>query len=115
MTYLILFSFIMQKITPFLWFDKQAEEAARFYTGLFKNGSMGKVISYPDGSPDAKPGGEVLTLDFTIDGINIGAMNAGPIFTINPSVSFFVTCQSVEEVEKYWNVLIEGGKSLMEL
>ncbi len=104
----------MQKITPFLWFDTQAEQAATFYTTLFKNGSIKTTNRYPEGSPGGMAG-SVMTVAFTIDGTEFAAINAGPIFTINPSVSFFVTCQSAEEVEKYWNALIDGGKSLMEL
>lgn len=105
----------MQKITPFLWFDNQAEAAAQFYTQLFKNSSMGAVTHYPEGSPGGAAG-TVMTVSFSLDGTQFAAINAGPIFKPNPSVSFYVTCSSAEEVENYRNALIaDGGASLMEL
>ncbi len=104
----------MQKITPFLWFDKEAEDAAKFYTTLFKNASIGTVARYPGDTPGG-PEGAVMTVAFTIDGTNFTAINAGPMFSTNPSVSFYVTCASEEEVDSYWKALSEGGKVLMEL
>lgn len=107
----------MQKITPFLWFDKQAEEAAKFYTTLFKNGSIGTITHYPEGMEDVSgmPASSVMTVGFNIDGTEFGAMNAWPTFKTNPSVSFYVTCQTAEELDKYREALSEGGKVLMEL
>lgn len=107
----------MQKITPFIWFDNQAEEAAQFYTSLFKNSSIGKIARYPEGMEEVsgQPANSVMTVAFTIDGTEFAAMNAWPIFKPNPSVSFFVTCQSADEAEKYRSVLSQGGKVLMEL
>lgn len=107
----------MQKITPFLWFDNQAEEAAKFYTSLFKNWSIGKITLYTEGMEEVskKPLGSVMVVEFEIDGLQLAAMNGWPFFKVNPSISFYVTCQSVEEIDTYWNALIDGGKALMEL
>jgi predicted 3-demethylubiquinone-9 3-methyltransferase (glyoxalase superfamily) len=96
-----------QRITPFLWFDGQAEEAARFYTSIFANSRIGKISRYPKGSPS--PEGSVMTVDFELDGVPFIGLNAGPMFKFNESVSFMVSCKNQEEVDHYWDRLLEGG------
>ncbi len=97
----------MQKISPCLWFDNQAEEAANFYVSIFKNGKIGKTLRYGEGAPF--PVGTVLTITFEIDGVSFTALNGGPHFKFNEAVSFVVDCKSQEEVDYYWNRLLEGG------
>jgi predicted 3-demethylubiquinone-9 3-methyltransferase (glyoxalase superfamily) len=97
----------MQKITPFLWFDDQAEEAAAFYVSVFKNSRIEGVRRYGAGSPG--PEGSVMTVTFRLDGQEFTALNGGPIFTFSPAVSFFVTCETQEEVDDYWAKLSAGG------
>jgi two-component system sensor histidine kinase QseC len=100
---------IKQKITPFLWFDKEAEEAANFYTSIFKDSSIDSTSYYDDGM--SLPAGTILTVGFTLNGIKFTALNGGPIFKFNESVSFVVHCDSQEEVDYYWdNLLKDGGK-----
>jgi predicted 3-demethylubiquinone-9 3-methyltransferase (glyoxalase superfamily) len=99
----------MQKITPFLWFDDNAEEAMNLYTSLFHDGEITSVNRI--GGEDAA----ILTGSFRIGGLEISVMNAGPEFTFTPSVSFYVTCESADEIEKLWNGLVEGGGVLMPL
>ncbi|HVP19655.1 MAG TPA: VOC family protein [Spirochaetia bacterium] len=103
----------MQKITPFLWFDTQAEEAAKFYTSLFDNSKIGGVRRYGDAGPG--PRGQVMTLSFQLDGMTFMALNGGPQFTFTPAVSFFVTCRTEQEIDALWKKLSKGGKVLMEL
>ena len=91
----------MQKITPFLWFDTQAEEAMKFYTSIFKNS---KILSTMPG-----PDGKVMTGTFELNGQEFMALNAGPQFKFTEAISFFVNCENQEEVDYYWNKLIEGG------
>ncbi|HEX9274655.1 MAG TPA: VOC family protein [Candidatus Binatia bacterium] len=98
----------MPKITPFLWYDSNAEEAAKFYTSVFKNSKMGKVTRYGDGGP--RPKGTVMTASFTIEGEEFVALNGGPIFRFNESVSFVVHCGTQEEVDYFWEKLSEGGQ-----
>lgn len=107
----------MQKITPFLWFDNQAEEAVEFYKSVFKNSKREKSTHYNEASSNAsgQPKGSVMTVPFQIYGQNFIALNGGPIFKFNPSVSFFVNCKTVGEVEKLWDKLSVGGKALMPL
>ena len=97
----------MPKITPFLWFDTQAEEAARFYTSIFKNSKIRSIARYPEGSPASA--GTVMTVGFELDGQEFTALNAGPIFKFNESISFVVHCETQTEVDEYWNKLLEGG------
>ena len=97
----------MQKITPCLWFDDQAEEAARFYTSIFKNSKIGKISHYGEGAP--KPKGSVLTVQFKLDGQEFIALNGGPQFTFSEAVSFSVRCETQAEVDRYWQLLAEGG------
>ncbi len=103
----------MQKITPFLWFDTQAEEAANFYASLFDGSKIGSVRRYGDAGPGPK--GQVITLTFQIAGLDVMALNGGPVFSFTPAVSFFVTCSSEQEIDALWKKLSAGGKVLMEL
>jgi predicted 3-demethylubiquinone-9 3-methyltransferase (glyoxalase superfamily) len=98
----------MQKITPFLWFDDKAEEAMNFYTSIFKNSKIIGVSRYGDGAP--RPKGMVMTATFEIEGMQFTALNGGPEFAFTPAVSFYVACNSQEEVDYFWNKLTEGGK-----
>lgn len=97
----------MPKITPFLWFDNQAEEAAKFYTSVFKNSKMGEVRRYGDAGPGPK--GSVMTASFSIEGVEFTALNAGPLFKFNESVSFVVHCKTQAEVDEYWSKLTADG------
>ena len=97
----------MQKITPFLWFDDQAEEAMNFYTSIFKNSKIGQVSRYGDAGPGPK--GSVMVGTFTIEGQEFMALNGGPIYNFTPAMSFVVNCETQEEVDYYWDKLIAGG------
>ena len=101
----------LQRITPFLWFDTQAEEAARFYTSVFKNSKMGGASRYSDEGSQAagRPKGSVMTVDFELDGQPFVAINGGPHFKFTEAVSFVVSCETQEEIDHYWNKLSEGG------
>lgn len=98
----------MKKITPFLWFNGQAEEAVNFYVSVFKNSSMGRVKRYGDAGPGPK--GSVMSVEFQLDGQNFIALNGGPQFTFSPAVSFFVNCETQEEVDELWEKLSAGGQ-----
>jgi predicted 3-demethylubiquinone-9 3-methyltransferase (glyoxalase superfamily) len=96
----------MNKITPFLWFDYQAEEAMNFYVSVFKNSKAGQVSRGPDG--------KVFTVTFNLDGQEFMALNAGPQFKFNEAISFFVDCKTQEEVDYYWTTLsTDGGEESM--
>src|SRR5438067_19501 len=97
----------MQKITPCLWFDNEAEEAANFYTSVFPDSKILDISRYGEGGP--KPAGSVLTVSFEIDGQPFTALNGGPEFKFTEAVSFQVSCRTQEEVDDYWNALTEGG------
>jgi predicted 3-demethylubiquinone-9 3-methyltransferase (glyoxalase superfamily) len=97
-----------QKITPFLWYDTEAEEAMNLYISIFKDAEVKDLRRYPDGAPGGMSG-KVMTCTFTLFGQEFIALNAGPHFKFNESVSFFVTCENQEEVDKYWNALIADG------
>jgi predicted 3-demethylubiquinone-9 3-methyltransferase (glyoxalase superfamily) len=97
----------MQKITPFLWFDSQAEEAMNFYVSIFKNSKIGKVSRCGDSGPGPK--GSVMTAEFELDGQKFIALNGGPIFKFNESISFMVNCETQQEVDELWGKLLEGG------
>ena len=100
----------MPKQVPCLWFDGQAEEAAQHYTSIFPNSSIGDITRYgPDMSPPMKEG-DVLTVDFTLDGQPYTGLNGGPQFPFNESVSFQIMCDDQEEADHYWNRLTEGGE-----
>ena len=98
----------MQKVTPFLWFDDQAEEAARFYVSLFPNSRIERVNRSAADTP-AGPAGKVLTVDFTLAGNRFIALNGGPVFQFNEAVSFQIACQDQAEVDRLWSALAEGG------
>ena len=100
----------MSKITPCLWFDGDAEEAAKFYTSLFPNSGIDGVQRSPADNPST-PAGAVLTVDFTLDGQKFVGLNGGPEFTFSEAVSFMIDCQDQAEVDRYWDALIEGGGS----
>ena len=99
----------MPKITPFLWFDSQAEEAANFYVSLFANSKILNVSRYGDGGPGRK--GSVMVVDFELDGQRVSALNGGPHYKLSEAFSFMVDCKSQEEVDRYWDKLIAGGGS----
>jgi predicted 3-demethylubiquinone-9 3-methyltransferase (glyoxalase superfamily) len=101
----------MQKITPFLWFDDQAEDAAKFYTSVFKNSKVGKVFRYTKETAEktGKPVGSVLTIEFEIDGQKFVALNGGPRFKFNESISFVVNCETQAEVDYFWDKLAADG------
>ena len=98
----------MQKITPFLWFNDQAEEAMNFYTAIFKNSKISSVSRYGEGGP-GQPG-SVMTATFELDGQEFMALNGGPLFTFTEAISFFVNCETQAEVDELWEKLTEGGE-----
>src|SRR4051812_3395819 len=98
----------MSRIAPCLWFDTQGEEAATFYTSVFPNSSITKVSHYGEAGP--REAGMVLTVEFELDGKPFTALNGGPDFTFNESISFQIACADQDEVDYYWNALSDGGK-----
>jgi predicted 3-demethylubiquinone-9 3-methyltransferase (glyoxalase superfamily) len=98
----------MQKIAPCLWFDGKAEEAMKFYTSIFKNSKVGKISYYGEAGPGKK--GSVLAVTFELDGQEFMGLNGGPNFTFSPAISFFVKCETQEEVDYYWDKLLQGGQ-----
>jgi predicted 3-demethylubiquinone-9 3-methyltransferase (glyoxalase superfamily) len=103
----------VQKITPFLWFDNQAEEAMNFYTSIFRNSKIGDVTRYGEAGPGPK--GAVMTATFQLEGQEFMVLNGGPEFTFTPAISFFVTYETHQELDGLWEKLAEGGTVLMEL
>jgi predicted 3-demethylubiquinone-9 3-methyltransferase (glyoxalase superfamily) len=101
---------ITQKITPFLWFDTNAEEAVNFYTSIFKNSSIDGKSYYGEGGPGPK--GSVMVVAFTLNGQKFTALNGGPIYKFTEAISFMVNCESQEEVDHYWSRLTEGGEEV---
>jgi predicted 3-demethylubiquinone-9 3-methyltransferase (glyoxalase superfamily) len=101
----------MQKITPFLWFDDQAEEAVKFYTSIFKNSKVGRILRYSGEAAKAsgRPVGSVLTIEFELEGQKFTALNGGPQFKFNESISFVVHCETQEEVDYSWEKLTANG------
>jgi predicted 3-demethylubiquinone-9 3-methyltransferase (glyoxalase superfamily) len=99
---------LQQKITPFLWYTSQAEEAARFYASVFPDSRVTRVVSMPSESPSGPPG-SVQVVDFLLFGQPFVAMSAGPMDPFNHAISFVVNCDSQAEVDRYWNGLLEGG------
>jgi predicted 3-demethylubiquinone-9 3-methyltransferase (glyoxalase superfamily) len=97
----------MQKVSPFLWFDGQAEEAANFYISLFENSRITHVSRYGEGGP--APKGTAMSVTFELDGREYMALNGGPHFKFTPAISLFVKCESQEEVDSYWDKLIADG------
>ncbi len=101
----------MQKITPFLWFDNQAEEAVDFYTSIFKNSKIGKITRYPKSAEEVsgKPAGSVMTVEFKLEDQEFTAINGGPPFKFTEAVSFVINCRTQEELDYYWAKLTEEG------
>ena len=101
----------IQKITPFLWFDNQAEEAVSFYTSIFKNSRIVSIARYGEEGAEAsgRPKGTVMTIAFQLDGQEFVALNGGPIFKFTEAISFVVNCESQDEVDHYWEKLSGGG------
>src|SRR4051812_29746215 len=101
----------MQKITPFLWFDNNAEEAAKFYTSLFKDSKITHVARYGDDSSEAsgRPAGSVMTVSFELEGQKFMALNGGPIFKFTEAISFMVECEDQKEIDHLWSKLTENG------
>jgi predicted 3-demethylubiquinone-9 3-methyltransferase (glyoxalase superfamily) len=100
--------FIMPKITPYLWFDNNAEEAIQFYSSIFKNSKTVNVTRYGEGGP--LPKGTLMSATFEVEGQQFMALNGGPHFKFNEAISFFVKCETQEEVDELWEKLSEGGE-----
>jgi predicted 3-demethylubiquinone-9 3-methyltransferase (glyoxalase superfamily) len=98
----------MQNITPFLWFDDNAEEAMNFYVSIFKNSRVGNVTRYGEAGPGPK--GSVMSATFQLDGQEFYALNGGPVFKFTPAISFFVNCETQAEVDELWERLSAGGE-----
>ena len=101
----------IQKISPFLWFDDKAEEAAKFYVSIFSNSKMGNISRYgEDGSVvTGRPKGSVMTVSFQIEGQEFSAINGGPVFKFTEAISFVVNCETQKEVDEFWEKLSKGG------
>ena len=97
----------MQKISPFLWFDSNAEEAANFYVAIFKDSKVLKIARYGEAGPG--PAGSVMVVNFQIEGQDFIALNGGPLFKFTEAISFVISCQTQEEVDHYWNKLTADG------
>src|SRR5437773_4058457 len=104
----------MQKITPFLWFDNQAEEAVKFYTSIFKNSKTLDVTHYGDEGPkvSGRPKGSVMTIKFQLDGQEFIALNGGPHFKFTEAISLVVNCQTQQELDEFWQKLSAGGQEV---
>ena len=102
---------VVQRITPCLWFDDQAEEAARFYTGIFRNSKVVNITRYSDEGQEihGRPAGSVMVVAFELDGQAFTALNGGPVFKFNEAISFQINCDTQEEVDYYWEKLAQGG------
>lgn len=100
----------MQKITPFLWFDNQAEEAVNFYLSIFKNSKILSMTRYSEAGPG--PQGSVMTIKFQLDGQEFVALNGGPVFKFTEAISFVVNCEMQEEVDEYWEKLADEGEEV---
>ena len=98
----------MQKITPFLWFDDQAEEAADFYVSVFRNSWIMSVSRYPDGGPG--PAGTAMSVTFTLDGLEFQALNGGPEYSFTEAISLYVTAETQDEIDDLWGKLTDGGE-----
>jgi predicted 3-demethylubiquinone-9 3-methyltransferase (glyoxalase superfamily) len=101
----------MPKISPFLWFDKEAEEAAKFYCTIFKNSKIDKITHYPEEAANkiGREPGSVMTVEFTLDGTQFVALNGGPNFKFTEAISFVVMCETQEEVDYFWEKLTADG------
>ncbi len=104
----------MQKITPFLWFNNNAEEAVKFYISIFKNSKIRKIARYGEEGEkvSGQPKGSVMTIEFQLEGQKFIALNGGPHFKFTEAISFVVSCQTQAEVDKYWRKLSAGGKEV---
>jgi len=102
----------MKKITPFLWFDDKAEEAAKFYVSVFKNSKIGSMSRYSEESSAAsgRPAGSVMTVSFKLNGQEFTALNGGPIFKFTPALSLVVNCETQQEIDRLWEKLSAGGE-----
>jgi predicted 3-demethylubiquinone-9 3-methyltransferase (glyoxalase superfamily) len=102
----------MQKITPFLWFDHQAEEAVDYYLSIFKNSKIGKISRYGDEAAEVsgRRKGSVMTVEFELEGQEFVALNGGPLFQFSPAISFLVDCKTQAEVDHLWDKLSAGGQ-----
>ncbi len=102
----------MKKITPFLWFDDKAEEAAKFYVSIFKNSKIGSIARYSEEAAAAsgRPAGSVMIVSFKLNGQEFTALNGGPQFTFTPAISFVVNCETQREIDKLWEKLSAGGE-----
>ena len=98
----------MQKISPFLWFDNQAEEAAKFYTSVFKNSKIGKMTRYGEAGPG--PAGSVMVAEFELEGMGFTALNGGPNFKFTEAISMSIDCKDQAEVDYFWTKLSESGQ-----
>ena len=99
----------MKKINPFLWFDSEAEQAAQFYVGIFKNSKIGKTTHY--GADGPAPKGGVMTVEFTLDRVDFVALNGGPQFKFTEAISFSVNCETQHEIDYFWEKLSADGGS----
>jgi predicted 3-demethylubiquinone-9 3-methyltransferase (glyoxalase superfamily) len=99
----------MPKISPFLWFDHQAEDAAKLYVSLFPNSKIHKIARYPGDGPEGVEEGKVMIVEFELDGQKVIAMNAGPTFKLDEAFSFVIDCDGQAEVDHYWNALTADG------
>ncbi len=101
----------IQRITPCLWFDDQAEQAAKFYTAIFRNSRVGAISRYGEAGHEihGKAAGTVMTVEFELDGQTFTALNGGPTFQFNEAISFQISCETQEEVDHYWDELSAGG------
>jgi predicted 3-demethylubiquinone-9 3-methyltransferase (glyoxalase superfamily) len=104
----------MPKITPFLWFNDNAEEAVKFYTSIFKKSKIGKIARYDEAGEKVagRPAGSVMTVEFQLEDQDFVALNGGPVFKFTEAISFVVNCGTQEEVDYYWEKLSEGGKEV---
>lgn len=102
---------ITQRITAFLWFNTEAEDAAKFYTSVFSNSRIGSILRYDKAAAQAsgQPEGSAMTVSFQLDGQDFTALNGGPHFKFNEAISLVINCESQAEVDHYWNRLAEGG------
>ncbi|MGF6598750.1 putative 3-demethylubiquinone-9 3-methyltransferase (glyoxalase superfamily) [Paraburkholderia sp. GAS448] len=100
----------MQKISPFLWFNDKAEEAAMFYTSIFRDSRIGDVMRYGEAGPGPKGG--VMAVTFQLEGQEFMALNGGPEFAFTPAISFFVKCETQQEIDGYWDRLMDGGEPM---
>jgi predicted 3-demethylubiquinone-9 3-methyltransferase (glyoxalase superfamily) len=105
---------LIQRITPFLWFDSNAEEAAKFYVSIFKNSRIGSTARYDDEGAKAagRPKGSVMTVAFVLEGQEFTALNGGPLFKFTEAVSFVVNCETQDEVDHFWEKLSAGGQQV---